>query len=674
LRVIATVLLAAGIAAGGQRLGDIADFPEGLRRKRPVQRIADAAVYTINELVDSDYGLALARKVGSDVLVRAWFKWHNAHDYSKLAHLVPKAHALGALFGGGITCSALYDGENGITREQLLEMATRGPDGSLVDAWGVPGCRHGSLSSPAYLEYLLSWCRKQIDAGVDYLFMDEINAALRANEGFDDHSVRDFRAFLLRRYCDARGWKPDDPRWRQTFGVDTADKAICPDGTIASLDCRAWLKARGLVARPRGRGNPLAAEWLAFRRERDDRAWKWLSDAIRQYAAKKGRRVLISANGLARYVDLQVLGVWGLWRTKDGRVDLSESQLDDWAATVARGRALAGRRVPVVFFHDWGFGGFPWLKVPPADRRLWMRVRGAEIYAAGAFFAFPVHGPFGQDALRDGTLAEIARQTAFYQRHRSLYLDGRLLGFEPLETDEPLLSLALWRVEKPPALLLHVINRQAEGGEPKPRRGVTVRIPSCPAPTSVRVVSPDWDGEKPGRAAREGAALAVTVPELQAYAVAILDYEGAPPDVRLAAPRIVTTAAWARPEENEFVVRGDGSVSNAWALNAFLQGRLHPHLRNPPTFVVNLPQGGALRVHVRAVATLGARLECLVDGRLVKAVGLPDRDGKNDASAREYDRTLEFPIPRGRHRVTVRNTGGDWAAVAWYAFEGRLGD
>jgi hypothetical protein len=192
--------------------------------------------------------------------------------------------------------------------------------------------------------------------------------------------------------------------------------------------------------------NPLAADWHAFRRERDDRAWKWLTDTIRAHARSKNRRVLISANGLARYVDLQVLGVWDSWRVKNGAVDLAESQIQEWASTVQAGWALAGRgredgsagaspsrrRVPVVYFHDWGFGGFPWMQISPADRRLWMRVRGAEIYAAGGFFAFPVHGPFGNDAARDATLGEVARQTAFYQRNKALFLNAHLVGFEPL--------------------------------------------------------------------------------------------------------------------------------------------------------------------------------------------------------------------------------------------------
>jgi len=654
-------------------LAAIPDFPAALRRAQPVNDIRQAVVYTIQEPIDSDYGVSVARKVGSDVVIRGWFKWRGAPDWSSLAPLVPQVHALGSLFGGGVTCSALYDGENGLSEAQVLDMATRGPDGRLVDAWGHRGVRHGTLSNPAYLEYVVSWCRRQIDAGADYLFMDEINAALQAGEGFDDYSVRDFRDFLVRSYVAGKGWKPDDARWRDQFKIDLADKAVCPDGTVGTLDYRAYLAKNGHIAKPHAPQNPLAGEWAAFRRERDDRAWKSMADSIRAYAASRGRRVFLSGNGLARYVDLQVLGVWGLWRAQGGAIDLAESQLDDWSATVRSGWATAGRQVPVVFFHDWGMNGFPWMRVSPAQRELWMRTRGAEVYAAGGFFALPIHGPYGNDAARDGTIREVARQTAFYQQHRDLYVGGRVLGFEPLQTAEPLLSLALWAREKPPALMLHVINRRADGDKPARRANITVRIPTAAAPKAVRIVSPDWPGEKRGEARMDGGTLAVTIPELEAYAVAVLDYD-ALPAVRLAAPRIVPQGQWIRPARSEFAVAKDGTVSDAWALEAFLQGRLHEDLANPPTFLINMPDGGSLRMHVRAVATLGAKIECLIDGAPAKTVDLPDLDGKNDSAAREYDRTHEFPIPPGRHRVTIRNTGGDWACIAWYDFLGRLED
>jgi hypothetical protein len=669
----AVVLIGAGLLPAPAEAEEIPDFPAALRRTQPVGDIREAMVFTMNEAIDSEYGLMLARKAGSDVLVRGWFKWHQAEDYAKLAPLVPKAHALGSLFGGGITCSALYHGENGLSDSQVLDMATRGPDGQPVDAWGERGCRHGSLSNPAYRQYLLSWCQRQIDGGVDYLFMDEITAALHENEGFDDYSIADFREFLRRQFVDGQGWKANDPRWQATFQIDLGDRGLCPDGTIRSFRYRAYLKRQGWVAHPHHSKNPLADLWHAFRQDRDDRAWKWLTDEIRRHAASRGRRVLISGNGLARYVDLQVLGVWGEWRAKDGQIDLTESQLDQWASIVAAGWGLAGRQVPVVLFHDWGFGGFPWMQVSPEQRKLWMRTRGAEIYAAGGFFAFPVHGPFGNDALKDGTLAEVGRQAAFYQEHKDLYQQARLLGLEPLETAEPLLSLALWRRDNPPALILHAINRQAEQGRPTLRKKLAVRLPVGAQPEAVHVVSPDWAGQRPGTARVSEGKLTVILPELSAYAVAVLPY-GRLPEVQIAGRRIALADQWARPARSEFVVAKDGVVRDQWALNGMLQGRLHQHMRNPPSFLINMPQGGKLRVHVRAVATLGAKLDYLVDGRLETSVALPDRDGRNDASAREYDQTYEFLVPAARHRLTLDNTGGDWASLRWLSFVGQVED
>lgn len=653
-------------------LQPVADFPADLLRDEPVADIRDAIVYTVNEYIDSDRGIRAARKAGSDVLIRGWFKWRDAQNWADQAHLVPKAHALGALFGGGVTCSALYHGENGLSENRVLDMATRDPGGKLVDAWGEAGTRHGTLSNPAYLEYALSFCKRQIDAGADYLFMDEINAALHSNEGFDDHSARDFRQHLLRAYCDGKGWARDDRRWHETFGVDTSDRGICPDGTIASLDYRAFLHARGLVARPHASDNPLAAEWGTFREARDDRAWKWLTNQIRAHAAGKGRKVLISGNGLARYVDLQVLGVWGQWKAKDGRIDLSESLMDHWSGTVAAGRALANAPVPVVFFHDWGFGGFPWIRdVPPPERELWMRVRGAEIYASGGFFAFPVAGPWGNDALVDGTIREIARQARFYRSHRDLYLGPTFAGSDGLQAKAPDLSVALWKRQQPPALILHVINRQARDSRPVPRTDVGVLVPTSGAPNNIRVVSPDWDADHTGTARIEGGQLRVTIPTLEAYAVAILDYPRLP-EVLLGGPRIRPMPDWSWPGGRSIVIGPDGMPVSGDMPGAFLHGNLHAHLQHPHLFAANMPRGGKLRVCVRAVATLGARLECQIDDRPSAVEDLPDLDRQNDASAPEYNRVLEFDIPPGKHRIAIRNTGGDWAHLSWFAFDGEI--
>lgn len=655
----------------------VPDFPAALRRPEPVRDIADAVVYTMNEFTRSDYGVELARKVGANVLVRGWFKWAQAPPVHEYRDIPAEIHDLGALFGGGITCSALYHGENGLSEEQVLDMATRGPAAQLIDAWEQPNVRHGTLSNPAYLDYLFRWCREQIDAGVDYLFMDEITAALSGMEGYDDYSLADFREYLLNDCPQTAGWAPDDARWRDDLGIDLDHREVCPTGTMASFDYRAYMRAKGLLERPSVPDNPLGTLWGQFRTFRDDRAWKALTDRIREYAGEKRRTIYISANGIAKYVDLQVLGVWGRWRTTDGHIDLFDSQLPVWRSIVLQGQDVAGKAVPVVLFHDWGFGDppFPWLAVPPSERETWMRVRGAEIYAAGAFFAFPVLGPFGCDAAKDGTLAEIARQTAFYQRHRDLYLGARYVGCEALTSSDGGLSLAVWWRDEPPTLILHVINRDFRQGRLQARRNITAQLPIADPPESVALFSPDWEGEVAGSCEQTPDGLRVTLPRLEAYAVALLHYSQQTNLSNLRDPaRIRPTQRWARPTRNGFRVLADSRVENASELNGFLQGMLHTHLHNPPTFIVNALREGKLLVSVQAVAATGARLAYRVDGRLVQSEDLPDRDGKNDGSAPEYNQVFTFPIPAGTHRLSLENVGADWATINWYEFQGEFGD
>jgi hypothetical protein len=329
--------------------------------------------------------------------------------------------------------------------------------------------------------------------------------------------------------------------------------------------------------------------------------------------------------------------------------------------------------VPVVLFHDWGFGEppFPWLAVPAAEREVWMRTRGAEIYAAGGFFAFPVLGPFGCDAGRDGTLPTIAKQTLFYQTHRHLYLRGRYLGRESLRSTAESLSLAAWWSDEPRALLLHVINRRVVDGVLQPRKNVTLTVPLDRAPERVTVISPDWEGERPAACRVVGKSLEVALSDLDAYAVARLHYAEAPDLSRVADPlRLLSADQWARPMRNEFRVLPGGELEHADELNGMIQGMLHTAMRNPPTFVVNAVKEGKLLLHVRGVAALGARFEYRVDGATRQTLDLPDLDRKNDGNAPEYDRTFSFPIPAGRHRLTLDNVGGDWANVTWFEFQG----
>ncbi len=647
------------------------DFPAQLRSTNPPAKVQDIAVYSINGLTTNDYGLDLARSSGSDLLLRAWFKWGKARQLQSLREFPERAHRMGTLFGGGITCSALFDKENGINQAQLRDMATRGPDGELVDAWGKPGLRHGSLSSPAYLDYLFRWCREQIDAGVDSLFMDENTAALSVREGYDDYSIADFRKYLLG-FCPlTQDWKPNDSRWTSKYKINLGDQAVCPDGSVNTFDYRAYLRGKGLLEKPQGKANPLAALWHSFRGWRDDWAWKSLTDRIRTYAHQQDRTVWISGNGLTRYVDLQVVGVWNRWLVTNGQVDLSQNQIQTWHDLVGKGRELTDQTVPVVLFQDWGFGEphFPWMAIPASQREIWLRTRAAEIYAAGAFFAFPVLGPHGCDAGRDGDIATITQQAAFYQAHRNLYLHGRFLGAESVQTDQPELSLAAWAGDTPNTIALHVINRQVLDGRLQPRRIVTLTLPLNELPELAEAISPDWPGTRPASCILTNNHLRVSLSEMEAYAVIRLHFRKAVGLTPLIDPiRIRLSPVWQRPARTEFNVRPDGSVENADDLNAFMQGRLHDELVNPPTFLLHREGPTTVKIHVRTVALKGARLAIWVDGKEERSVDLPNRNGKNDSNANDYDQLITLAIPAGAHRVMLENPGADWLVMDWLEF------
>jgi hypothetical protein len=343
--------------------------------------------------------------------------------------------------------------------------------------------------------------------------------------------------------------------------------------------------------------------------------------------------------------------------------------MDAWASIVRSGRALAGRRVPVVLFHDWGMDGYPWIKVTAAEREAWMRIRAAEIYAAGGFFAFPVRGPWGPNAKADGIFDTLIHQAEFYRRHRDLYLRGELVGVEPLACDRKMMSLSLWRHAEAKQLALHVINRQVdEQWKSAARERVTVTLPTDRLPRRVRLISPDFEGEREATAAIADGHVKVTLPDVKAYTVAVLEYDELPA-VRMNTLKTGTNGRWGAAEVSEFPVGDDGTITHAESLHGFVHGKLHPHMSNPPTFITKRDAPCTMRLHVLGVSSAGARLKLSIDGELKKTIDLPDRDRRNDAYAAEYDQTFTLQIPAGEHRVSLRNDGGDWAFVSWYAFD-----
>ena len=138
----------------------------------------------------------------------------------------------------------------------------------------------------------------------------------------------------------------------------------------------------------------------------------------------------------------------------------------------------------------------------------------------------------------------------------------------------------------------------------------------------------------------------------------------------LADVTVFPSLGWARPRENYFVIRPDGTVEgDTLQVPSFIQGAAHPGLRNNPTFRVTFPRGGRVVVRVNSVSRAGAVLAVYVDGKLAKRVDLPDRDGKYDALAGEYNVDVAVEVPPGTHEIRLDNLGADWCTVDYVRFE-----
>jgi len=131
---------------------------------------------------------------------------------------------------------------------------------------------------------------------------------------------------------------------------------------------------------------------------------------------------------------------------------------------------------------------------------------------------------------------------------------------------------------------------------------------------------------------------------------------------------VYPSLCWASPNANRFEITLYGDVTNASQIPSFIQGNYHPELRNNPIFIVNYTYGGEAVIHVNSVANSGAVLEVYLDGYKVRSVPLPDKDGKNDAYANEYDIDVNVHVPPGRHEIKLENSGNDWFTIDYVKF------
>ena len=123
-----------------------------------VRSVSDATVFTMNEYIQTQQEVDRANSVKSDFLMRAWFKWGKARDYQADKWVILLCRKNGALFGGGVTMSALYKEENGTSMADFRRMASRDPWNHIFYPYEQNQMAHGAVASQEWLDYVLKWC------------------------------------------------------------------------------------------------------------------------------------------------------------------------------------------------------------------------------------------------------------------------------------------------------------------------------------------------------------------------------------------------------------------------------------------------------------------------------------------------------------------------------------
>ncbi len=663
LTLSATFFMESGLLAG-----------EAEKPIAPPASLEDVYLWSVNEPVNSEENFALSTEFPCQVWVRAIFKWRNARPVDTYAKYVRAAAERGIIYGGGITMSAIYRGENGISEEEFMDLATRDVNSQLYPGTSYDSSyQHGTLSNPRYLDYCLKWVYQQMDVGITHFHMDEITGVHRAMEGYDDYALKDFREWLLANV----GLTANDPKWTEQYAVSLEPQAgVCPDGTLNTFNYREYLKSRGcadekLLADLKL--NRLSGLWARFKIERNDRAWRYVCDQMREYAKKKGQPVFITSNGLAKYVDHQTVYMGTAQLCLDGnkRVDASRSLFATAENWLLASRAMLDADVPVFAFHDWG-NGMPWVKDidHDEDRRLWLRVYAPEFYAAGVYLGFPVLCAHGGHAVKNGAFDTIKLLTEFVAQHHENYVfRGRnYVGRAPLKVLTPRVTASL--IEYPAAgrQVVHLINHNFSTGQMQAQKGIEVTWAQAQAPLKAVACSPDFAGEQEVPFTYADGMLHLTVPALEYYNLVVLTYPGefAPLVIKSNALSLTPfDAQWGKLGWSGPYQLPEPDLSG---LSRYVHGSVHREMQVDYQFAVDYPRAGAFSVDIDSVAAFGAVLELDVDGALAARMPILDRDGKNASGGLEIDSLYTVSVPAGKHLITIRNTGADWFTVSRYIF------
>ena len=485
------------------------------------------------------------------VLIRGWQRWQReglaAGDYD--FDYPARARARGIDFVAGGTASVVFSDENPALFERWI---TRDALGESVEHTEIlPGAYRATLANPSYREHLIAFAKLQIDGGVDGLFFDEVNGGgfnggpkwqYNGNEGFDDHFLAAFNAYLLDKHP---GFGSSDWVSRYGMSLENQPRKDLPPGDLArNFNYRRYLAERGLARDPMNARNPLLRLWGQiegnrehleadnFREKAFDWYWRDIVTQLREYARSRyGKEIQITSNGLFRYVDFNSFGLYPYnadyegrevdWvPVKAGRLDGTRSYQAEFKALYKRNQQVSGD-VPLVLFLDWPTEMMNrYYSLSAAEKMDFWRIYAAEAYANGLFFAFHLRTskPDEPSASESGILDFLKTYTRFYVDHADLYLKTHPVEAK-IELGLPLVSASL--TEGQGGKVLHLVNHNYASGL-KPQANFGVSLPLSAPPKSVKLHSPDGSSRSLVFQYADGK-LSLQVDQLVSYDAIVID-------------------------------------------------------------------------------------------------------------------------------------------------------
>jgi hypothetical protein len=492
-------------------------------------------IWVMHDQVFNQSDLDMALSFNPDVIERAWFKWGNVADYNSWNYMVSQAGQKNSLLGGGGTMQALYKGEVDDAKFQRVVERTPLNEPMFLGNDPSTGCYCGDIQKKEYLNYLLSWLYKQIKAGAGTLHLDGLSIVPTSGTGYSDYSIQEFNSYLTRKYITSLGWTANDSRWTSVFDIDL--NLDCTNGTINTFDYRKYLKRNNYASNPEAFSFPLLGEWgipskylNTYTGERNKKACDYVYTSLKHFADSIGKTVYITMNGYSDNVDYQTTGVWESWKLLSGKLDITPSYIPRWRSIKEYSLTHLNKDIPLLVFHDWGWGMPFFSEINEQDRILWLKVYTPEIFASGCIFAWPASGSGTtyrpSTALRDTLL----KLSGWYSQNRDLYINStwslqqkiNLKGqTKMLNTITDLFAPTGDTLRKH----IHLINKNIDNSRNLlVRKNFNITVYSHKKPRSVWSVSPDFKDAKILDYTVTGDSVAIKVNSLEAYTIVVLDY------------------------------------------------------------------------------------------------------------------------------------------------------